>query len=140
MSPVTGLDTDCGTCGRRAGDHTLDEWAKCMGTVTTDLPYEDNPHEVRFAGDQLREQLGLEQGTIVADHVVVKAAYYEGLNGVATVRMPMLIHEFAMGRPGAPPAPVGKAVFLADSEGMRKYGQLVRDSANGAINAARRAS
>lgn len=37
--PVGGLDEACGTCGKRSGDHTLDEWAVCLGTPTTNLSF-----------------------------------------------------------------------------------------------------
>ncbi len=73
-------------------------------------------------------------------HVVVRAVTLAGASGQLQVRVPGLLHEFAIGVPGQPPAPVAKVAYIGDLASMRGYGRLVRDSANGAANAAERAS
>ncbi len=137
MSAVSGLDRDCGACGRVAGDHTLREWAACMGTVTTDLPFEATPPDLAAAAAAaVRAQFQLDDDLVVADHVVVKAVTLAGSSGAIDVRVPGLLHEFQLGIAGQPPAPVAKVAFLGDVASLRGYGRLVRDSANGAANAA----
>lgn len=139
MSPVRGLDEPCGTCGRVSGDHTLREWAQCLGTVTTDLPFEETPPDLATAAAAaVRRQFDLDEDLIIADHVVVKAITLAGDSGTVQIAIPGLLHEFQIGLPGRPPATVAKIAFLGDEHAIRGYGRLVRDSANGAANAAAR--
>lgn len=42
--PVEGLDKPCPHCGRVSGDHTLREWAECMGQ-SSELPFEPIPDD-----------------------------------------------------------------------------------------------
>ncbi len=141
MSALRGLDEACATCGRVCGDHTLREWAACMGTLTTDLPFERTPPDMaQAAGDAVRRQFRLDDDIAIADHATVKALTLAGSAGAVGVRLPMLLHEFQIGIPGQPPAPVARVAYLGNLAGMRGYGRLVRDSANGAANAAEHAA
>lgn len=137
MSALRGLDEACGACGRVSGDHTLREWAACMGTVTTDLPFEATPPDLAAAaGAAVREQFALDEDLIVADHVVVRAVTLDGHAGTIRVKLPGLLHEFQIGVAGQAPVTIAKVAFIGDDGSMRGYGRLVRDSANGAANAA----
>jgi hypothetical protein len=138
--PVEGLNDPCAACGRRSGDHTLDEWAKCLGTPTTDLPFELIPDDAaKLASERLREQFGLADDVVLADSVLARAAVVDGGSGQVGIKLPALIHDFQVGVAGAAPATVARVLYLGDVESMRKYGKLIRDSANGAVNAAGRA-
>ncbi len=141
MSALRGLDEDCATCGRVCGDHTLREWSACMGEVTTDLPFEATPPDLAAAAAAaVRAKFHLDEDLVVADRVVVKAVTLAGNAGAIGVRLPGLLHEFQIGVPGKPPTPVAKVAYLGDVRAMRGYGRLVRDSANGAANAAERSA
>ena len=134
---IEGLEESCGTCGRARGDHTLRELAKCMGTLTTDLAFEETPDDAMAAevNRRLREQFKLDDDLQTADHVVVKALQLQNNMGV---KMPALLHEFQIGIAGQGPQTVCKVLYIGDPEGMRAYGLLARDSANGAANAVER--
>lgn len=139
MSSLRGLDEACSRCERPCGDHTLREWSVCIGKATTDLPFEETPPDIAAAAAAaVRERFQLEDGLAIADHVVVKALTLGGRSGPVRVRFPALLHEFQIGVPGSPPATVAKVMFLGSDETVRGYGRLVRDSANGACNAAAR--
>lgn len=136
---VEGLDQPCGTCGRVSGDHTLREWAVCLGTVTLDLPFEPIPDDAAAAASAaVRERFQLDPDLIVADNVVIRAATLDGNTGAVQLRLPVLLHEFQISTGSATaPATIAKVAFLSgDGVGMRNYGRLVRDSANGAANRA----
>lgn len=135
--PVSGLDQPCGACGRPSGDHTLREWAACVGTTTTDLPYEALPSDMaKAAADAVRERFQIEPGVIVADNVVVRAATLDGSTGPVGIRLPVLLHDFQIGVAGSPPVPIATVAFIGDVDSVRGYGRLVRDSANAAVKAA----
>lgn len=148
MSIVGNLDSPCGACDRPSGDHTLREWSACMGEVTTDLPFEGTPADTAaLATASLRERFNLDDSIIIADHVTVRAITLEGQMGTPargpaslqrqpTVKIPGLLHEFAIGVPGVPPSAVAAVLFTGSVKSMRGYGRLARDSANGAANAA----
>lgn len=135
---VRGLDDPCAACDRVSGDHTLREWAVCMGTQTTDLPWAPVPDDATgaAAGEAIRRMFQLDHDLIVADNVVIKAAVLDGASGPVQVRVPALIHEFGVGRPGEAPATMAKVAFVADSAVMRAYARLAADSARGAARAA----
>ncbi len=140
MSPIRGLNEACGACGRPAGDHTLREWNACIGTVTTDLPFEVAADDTAaLAAASIRERFQLDPDLIVADHVVMRAVTLAGNSGPVRVCFPGLLHEFQIGVGGQALVTVAKVAFLGDVASMRGYGRLVRDSANGAANAAERA-
>lgn len=133
---VRGLDETC-TCGRRAGDHTLDEWAVCLNAVDHVLEYEETPRDVQ---DLMRRRFkGLEDYAI-ADTLVARAAVLDAASGAVGVAVPALLLEFATGHPTLPPKQTAKVAFLGPPEVMRQVGKLVRDTANGAANAAEKAS
>jgi hypothetical protein len=53
-----------------------------MGTVTTDLPFEETPPDLAAAAAAaVREQLQLDEDLVIADHVVVKAVTLAGNAG-----------------------------------------------------------
>lgn len=133
---VHGLDKVCGVCDRVSGDHTLREWAACLGSVTLDLPYEDVPADSVAA--RMRDTFGIAPDVVVADHVNVRALVLTGSAGAVGIALPALEHTFQIGKPGQAPADVAKVLFLGSEESVRGYGRLIRDSANGAVNAARR--
>lgn len=134
---VEGLEEPCPACGRTSGDHTLREWSECVGTVTTDLPYEETPADAAaVTAAAIRERFGLDPDLIVSDHAVVRAATLDGASGLVRVRVPIVLFEFQIGVPGGPDT-VAKVAYLAGSgPGIRTFGKLVRDTANGAANAA----
>lgn len=139
---VHGLDDDCPVCGRVSGDHTLREWAVCLEQRTTDVPFEAMPDDAvgAAATEAVRKQLG-DDDLVLVDGVVVKALALGAETGPVAVRVPALLHEFQVNVSGGPPATVAKVLFTAgDPDGMRGYGRLVRDTANGAANAVERAS
>lgn len=110
-----------------------------MGEATTDLPFEETPPDMAAAAAAaVREQFQLDEDLIVADHVVVRAVTLDGSSGPLRVKLPGLLHEFQIGIGGQPPSTVAKVAFLGDVTAVRGYGRLVRDSANGAANAAER--
>lgn len=52
-----------------------------------------------------------------------------------------MLHEFQIGRGGAAPIGVAKVLYAGGStDVMRAYGRLIRDTSNGAANAAERAA
>lgn len=133
---MQGLDDACPVCQRPAGDHTLREWAACMGESTT-LPFEPIPSDSAAAANAaMKERFGLDEDVIVADNVIVRAATLDFSTGVVNGQLPALIHEFQTSGAGGPPAELAKVVFVAPTDGMRGYGRLVRDSANAAAKRA----
>lgn len=141
MSAVRGLDTPCPACGRVSGDHTLREWSVCLGETTTYLPFEETPADMAIAASAaVRERFQLDEDIVVADHIIVRALTLTGGSGPLTVRLPAVLHEFQVGVSGQSPTTVAKIAYIGDVPTMRAYGRLVRDSANGAANAAERAS
>lgn len=136
---VGGLDDLCPACHRIVGDHTLREWSACMKTPAVDLPYQEIPADMaKVVSDRLREQFTLDDDWIIADTVTVKSLVLDGAWGQMKVRTPALLHEFAIGNPNHGPMPVGKVLYVAPPDGLKRYGVLVRDCANGAVNAATR--
>lgn len=122
------LDMPCAACTRPLGDHTLRQYHACDPAL--DLPFEVTPDR---AADSLRAQLGFDEGTIVADHCIAKAATLD-LGGIRT---PVVIHEFAVGRPMFAPTPVVTVAFLgAPGGGMAKYGRLIDTASRAAVSAA----
>jgi hypothetical protein len=138
--PIGGLDQPCPTCERLAGDHTLREWSTCMDQPTTDLRYEDLPPDAQAMTNRLRDQLGVDEDWLIADNVVAKSLVLTGRAGVVRVAMPAVLTEFAVGAFGSAPMPVAKALFIGNEKTVRGYGRLLRDTANGAANAAKRAA
>jgi hypothetical protein len=136
---LRGLDQECPACGRVSGDHTLREWSRCIGATTTDLPFEETPPDMAGeAAEAVRKQFQLDDDLIIADHIVAKAMTLDGHSGLVQVRLPALLHEFQVGIAGQPPTTVAKVVYLGDASTLRQYGRLLRDTANGAANAAER--
>jgi len=110
-----------------------------MGTPTTDLPFERIPDDAAaLASEAIRKQFALDDDLILADSCVIRAALIDGASGVVKVKVPTLIHDFQIGIPGRPPSTVARVLYMGDVAAMRSYGRLVRDSANGAANAAER--
>lgn len=137
--PVEGLDDNCPACGRRSGDHTLDEWAACLGESTAAMPFTvPDGDTAAMLNENIRQRFNLDPGTLVADNVVVYAATLDFSTGPVGGKVPALIHEFSTSAKGEL-VTIAKVVFIGgDPAQMRKYGKLARDSANGAANAAER--
>lgn len=129
---VRGLDDPCGTCRRRSGDHTLDQWAVCLGTPALDLAYEDVPGgPIPLSVDGRQVQW--------ADHVTVRSCVVGGEGSGIGVVLPAAIFTFQLGSTVGPPFDVAEVALVGSPETMRTVGRLVRDSCNGAANAAERA-
>lgn len=110
---VSGLDAPCAVCERPAGDHTLREWAACMGTQTTDLPYEAIPEDLaQTVAASVRDRFQLDDDLIVADHVVVRALTLGGRQGVLGIKIPALIHDFQIGLAPNRPSPSRRSCSL----------------------------
>jgi hypothetical protein len=137
MNGIEGLDQPCPACERVAGDHTLREWHACLDEARVDMPAEAVPQDARqVASEQLRRMFDLDGDVVVADHVVVRSVTLTGASGPVTLRMPGLLHEFAVGLPGSAPERVARVLFVGDDASLRGYGRLVRDSSVQAITAA----
>jgi hypothetical protein len=125
---VRNLDAAC-HCGRISGDHSLREWAACLGATAMDLPYEEVP------GGPVDVPLEA-TGRVMADNVVARSAVVEQASGPVKVRIPVLVLTFGVNFPGEPPRTVAEVALIAgDGDGMRRFGKLFRDTANGAANA-----
>lgn len=141
--PFGGMDQPCPRCERVVGDHTLREFRACQvarGEVE-DRPYRELRPEDRVAAviDGVRQSFGIGGDVLVADHVTCKALVLVGEAGAVTVRSPAVQMEFRVGLPTGP-AVVTKVLYLTPtSEDARRFGKLVRDTSNGAANAAERA-
>lgn len=131
--PLSNLDAPCPICGRKTGDHTMREWSECIGGMSHDLPYEPLAADLDA---RFREQFGIPEDTVIADNVVVRAATIDGATGNIAVVMPVVFTDFQIAQPGKPPATVAKVAFIGNDASVRGYGRLVKDSANGAVNAA----
>lgn len=137
---IGGRDEACPACGRRVGEHTLDEWDACLGATTLDQEF-GPAGSADAVTEAIRERFGLDGEPLIADHVIVEAAILDGQFNSAikgpTVKIPTLIHNFALGVDGSA-EPVARVLYMADVEGMRRYGALVGDAAIGAAKAAAR--
>ncbi len=132
---VEGLDSRCPACDRISGDHTLREWAECMGE-SSELPFEPIAEDsAEAANAALRKRFNLDESQVVADNVVIRAATLDFSAGEVGGKMPALICDFQTSFNGML-LPAANVVFIAPPEGMRGYGRLVRDSANAAANRA----
>jgi hypothetical protein len=137
---LRNLNAPCPVCARVSGDHTLREWSVCIGQPTTDLPFEPVPDDMaEQAAEAVRAQFQLDPDLIIADHVTVRAVTLAGSSGTVDVRFPALIHEFQVGLSERAPVTVAKVIYIGNTDAIRQYGRLVRDSANGAANAGERA-
>lgn len=128
---VHNLDAAC-HCGRISGDHSLREWAARLGATAMDLPYEevpDGPVDVPLDSP----------GRVMADNVVARSAVIDASTGAVKVLVPVLLLTFGQNAPGEPPRDVAEVALVAgDANGMRRFGKLFRDTANGAANAIER--
>lgn len=127
MSVPDSLEQPCAQCQRPIGDHLVREMVTCGLKPAVDLAYEDTPSDI----SHLATQFGFPAGTLVADHITAKALVIDTAIGP----FPVLLHEFMVGRPGMPPIDVVQVAYLG-GDTMRPYGRLIRDTANGAANAA----
>ena len=98
-----------------------------------DLPYEnvpDGPIPLTINGEEMAW----------ADHVHCRAALVEGCSFGSNIRMslPTVIFTFEIGNPRGPAIPITEVAFVGTPEGLRRLGKVVRDTCNGAANAAER--
>lgn len=125
------LAVACPVDGRPVGEHTLHEWwDEAHRAAHTDLPYEEVPDgPVEMTVDAL-----------MADQISVRSGIqtYELTSGASLV-VPILVFDFSIGRLNGPPELQTSVAYLATPEVMRKTGVILRDTANGAANAAERA-
>jgi len=99
-----------------------------------ELPFERTPDDIAGAASEaVRLQLGITEGTTVADHVVIKALAFAS----GPIRIAGLLHDFQLGVPDQPPLSVAQILFLSDGQGAIDYGKLVSDAAAGADQATR---
>lgn len=133
MSAITGgMDDVCPACGRVVGDHTMREFEAC--TVSRRFEIEYGP-----ASKQLNERFGIDADVIVVDHLIAKAVVLSGSAGPLGITVAGLLLEFATSESGTVET-VAKVLFLGDPAQQRAAGRLLRDTANGAANAAERAA
>ena len=133
MSTAQNLDEICPFDGRPIGDHTMREWnAHLDAGPHTDLPFENIPDGpvMMHIGDE---------GLPTADSLVARASVVEMSAGPAVYRVPAMIVDLQIGQPGDAPRTFYTFAFISTPEIMRKIGKLLRDTANGAANAAERA-
>lgn len=128
----SGLDDPCGACRRRVGGHTMDEYDTCLRAVTLDLPYEDVPAgPIPLTVDGVDMPWG--------DHLTARACVVGGDTASALrLLMPAVIFTLQFGNPRGAPVDVGQFGFVGSPEGVRKLGKVLRDTCNGAANAAER--
>jgi hypothetical protein len=132
---IEGLREACPVCGRVSGEHTMFEWSACMGTATTNLGYQEIPADAKAIADRL----GLPEGTLAVDNVIVKATVIDATaDGGLTIKMPAVLHEFSTSPDTG--HVLARILYLGDVATIRAYGRLVRDTANGAANAAAKAA
>lgn len=134
---IEGLEESCMNCGEVVGDHTVRQWNLCASAVQMDLKYEDVPEDVRA----FTERLGFAHGVQVADHCIARSLVMKGDSapGMPRVVLPVVQLEFSVGTPKGS-LEGAKIAFIGSEESIGKFGKLVRDTSNGAVNAARRAN
>lgn len=125
-----GMEDICSACGREVGEHTMREFSACTDSRRHVIEYGD-------ASQALRDRFNLPDDVLPADHVVAKATVLSGDAGPLKIAAPGLLLEFASSGTGRV-EPVVKVLFFGDSQTMRAMGRLLRDTANGAANAADR--
>lgn len=111
------------------------EWTACLGKPTIELPYEDEP-SVTWVQERVRGQFGLGDDVLVADHVVCRASVLQGYMGIVRTLIPAVILEFQVGIQGRAPETAAKVLYLGDESAMLAFGELVQQSAAGAVRAA----
>ncbi len=74
-----------------------------------------------------------------ADHLTARSVIVEahGMGGVA-VRAPAVIFTFQVGSSVSAPTDVTEVAYVGTPETMRQLGRILRDTCNGAANAAER--
>lgn len=136
-----GLDDRCPVCGEVVGEHTIRQSLACAGRRSSETPYHEvtSVDPLQAAMEELRSRMGLEPDVITADFIQAKALVLMS-EGPVQVNTPALLHEFQLGLPTGP-VTVARVLFNSlNADGMRAYGRLLRDTANGAANAAERAA
>ena len=129
-----GLDEPCDNHdGKLYGDHTLREFQDCVSAGDYTVPYEDTPDDLQAL---LHARFGGLEGYTIADTFTSRSAVLDAGAGPLRMKVPALLLEFCTGHPSAGPTIVAQVAFLAPPEIMRTMGKVIRDSANGAANAA----
>lgn len=134
MTGFSVLNDPCGSCRRRVGEHTMDEYDACLRVVTTDLPYEEVP------GGPIPLYVDGNPFTW-ADHLTARSVVLSGEGrGLGRVVLPGVVFTFTFGNAKGLPIPVTEVAYVGSPEGLRKLGRVLRDTCNGAANAAERAA
>lgn len=133
--PLRDLDDTCPKCGRRVGGHTLDEYNACSDKPALDLPYEEipaGPIPLTIGGEEIAW----------ADHIHARSAVVGGSSLGANLRvaLPAVFFTFEIGNPKGQPWPVSEVAFVGPPDVLRKVGRVLRDTCNGAANAAERSA
>lgn len=111
------------------------EWGESLGAPELDLPYEEtDENTAELINQRMRERFGGGEELSFADHVLARGVTLDVPE--AGIKLAGVILEFQVGIDGQAPAPVSTVCYNGDSETMRKFGKLVRDTANGAARAA----
>lgn len=114
MSDKTG---PCPRCTRPTGEHTVDEFTRCMADLHDhDLPFESMP--------ETQQTLDV----VTAGSVAVKAGVQDSPLGA----FPVLVFEFT-----SPTGPVPPIALILDAEHMRSVRRLVTTAVDAALKAAR---
>ncbi len=134
--PVSNLDEPCAACRRPAGDHTLREWAACLGTTTVDQPFRHpGAREAEQIGREIKRRFELDDDLVIADHVEVTAATLEGYSGIVKTKTPVVVHDFGIGHPGGHTI-VARVAFVSEPEAMRAYAEMMWKNATAAAERA----
>lgn len=131
---VNGLNAPCLSCARRTGDHTLDDWARCLGTPSHDLAFEVTPDDV---AELIKGRFSGLDDHAVADCLAVRAATLEGETGALGVHMPVVLFEFSLALSTGPEV-TSRVALIGTPDVIRKMGALMNEAAHAAAERAER--
>lgn len=128
---VVDLESGCPVCARPIGVHLVAEWLGPCAPQGHHLPYEEVP------GPPIMLDLGGRELHVV-DQVAARAAAVMDADGRVTLRLATLLLSFGQGQSDGSVREVAEVAVVASPAAMRKIGVVLRDTANGAANAAAR--
>lgn len=130
---IEGRDRACLLCHRRVGDHTLDEYAACLGTPSHVVEHEPTPAD---AAELLMQRIAGLDGYTIADTFTARSAVLDSaMADGLVVHVPAVLFEFAIGAERGPTVTANVAL-LGSLDAMRSSGRVIRDTCNAAANAA----